>query len=719
MTYVQAFNFMQIILKNIKILLIDKIKSLNIRYVNINFNFIMRHIYYEKKEIPIPEGAHMNRHDGAVRIYVDPTVPRRESPTLVIGKATSSTTMHPNDNFRRLYPALWEEYYGEKTPAHVLHYGMYLTALSAGWRTGLYDALHDAVGPLFGNALMDWAMYSILSRTGVASSFPEVMADQVLFSQRCHSDSWYSDLFCEKISPEDAEKFKDAWLKKVKGYDPGITDAWVAIDGSNTDCDMRGGDLPASGKAKSRRDGTVVGYMYAVDTRNGLPLTYDVFSGNVPDTKALMRMRNRLSRCGVKVRGAILDRLFCERPSIEAVESLGWDWVVMLKSDNHAHRQMMGQAPGLRWNLAHVVDRRGVFGVEGKAPLFSGSDKDSCVCLFYDGANGAERSLRLIEKVFDAEDDIRQQIDKGTEQPVVAAGAEKYLSVSKVDGKWIVERNVAAWQSDLDLKGYYSIASNTIMDARHMHTTYYLRDSCEKAYRTLGSQLGSDVTRVHSDRAILARHLAAFVAQAIRSVAAMDCRRLKLDTGRMLKEMDRLHISLIDSENYACVHDESVRQRKLLKAMGLPTESLDTVVCDINKRNNDAVVSQTHKMPELPVPGERRPRGREAKKINDIRAGKRTPVEEPKQKGKRGRPKGSKKASGTDNGGSGEAKDKSSKTKNQKAQRKQTAEADQPKRKPGRPKGSRNKKTLEREKKQAKRERRKQGTSNQSSHPDG
>ena len=329
---------------------------------------IMSHIYYEKKEIPIPEGGHVNNNDGAVRIYLDPSVPRRKSPTMVIGKATSATTMHPNDNFKLRYPALWSQYYEEKTPVHVLHYGMYLSALSAGCRTGVYDALHAAVGPLHANALMDWSMFTILSRMNAASSFPEVMADQVVFSLQRHGDDWFGDLFRERISPEDAERFKDLWLEKVKAFDPGIEEAWIAIDGSNADCIVRGGDLPAAGKAKSRGDGPVVGYMYAVDSRNGLPLTYEVFCGNVPDTKALQRMRNRLHRMGLRVRGALLDRIFCERPSIEAVESLGWDWVVMLKKDNVAHLAMMSHAGEIRWNLAHVVSSRGVFGVKGAAP---------------------------------------------------------------------------------------------------------------------------------------------------------------------------------------------------------------------------------------------------------------------------------------------------------------------------------------------------------------
>lgn len=89
--------------------------------------------------------------------------------------------------------------------------------------------------------------------------------------------------------------------------------------------------------------------------------------------------------------------------------------------------------------------------------------------------------------------------------------------------------------------------------------------------------------------------------------------------------------------------DESVRQRKLLGAMGLSvTEDLETVTADINRRNNEAVVSQVHRMPEKANPDETRPRGRKAKKLKDIAEGRRPAVESPKPKGKPGRPKGSK-----------------------------------------------------------------------------
>ena len=650
-------------------------------------------------------GAHVNNNDGAVRIYMDPSVQRRKSATKVIGKATSATTMYPNDNFRQLYPALWEEYYNEKSPMHVLHYGMYLSSLSAGERSGVYSAIMDSIGPLYGNAMMDWAMFSIISRTNVAMTFSEVMNDQILFSDKCYSDSWYSDMFCTKIRLEDIERFKDKWLEKVKAYDQGVSEAWIAIDGSNADCDVVNAELPAHGKAKSRRDGTIVGYMYAVDSRNGLPLTYEVFNGNIPDTKALQRMKNRLKRSGIEVRGAIMDRIFCEKPALEAIESLGWDWIVMLKKDTNAHLEMLSRATEVKWNMQNIINRRGVFGVEGAAKLFKSSTSESCVCLYFDGKNGTDRSLKLIDKVFEAEDDIRRQIERGEIPPTIPAGMDKYLSVNLDDDKWIIRRDIPTWQGDVDAKGYYSIASNHRMSAHEMHNTYYLRDSCEKVYSTMGSQLGSDVTRVHSDTAITAKHMATFLAQIIRSIIECDCGGLNLDTSKMLKEMNRLHISLIDSNKYACVHDESVRQRKLLKVMGFSTEDLELVVSEINRRINEVVISPKHKMPVHVDINARRPTGRQAKKLQDIASGKILTQQEEKPKGKPGRPKGAKnkktlekEAELLKNGGNVTQQEKrkpgrpKGSTKNPKSKQK-----DGPKRTPGRPKGSKNKKTLQRE----------------------
>jgi hypothetical protein len=101
----------------------------------------------------------------------------------VIGHATSETMMHPNDLYKYLYPSLWAEYYGDRDlPEHELHAGMYALCLGIGCYTGVYPILHKVYGPLYGNAVMDYAMYSIMDRTDTTQLFPDRMVSGIITS---------------------------------------------------------------------------------------------------------------------------------------------------------------------------------------------------------------------------------------------------------------------------------------------------------------------------------------------------------------------------------------------------------------------------------------------------------------------------------------------------------------------------------------------------------
>ena len=124
----------------------------------------MSHIYWELHEIPRPSGSYINHSDGRVFLMTEDGLGKKKR--KVIGRATSETMMHPNDLFRYLYPALWSEYYGDRNlPEHELHAGMYALSLGIGCSTNLYPILQDVYGPLYSNAIMDYAIYSIMDRT--------------------------------------------------------------------------------------------------------------------------------------------------------------------------------------------------------------------------------------------------------------------------------------------------------------------------------------------------------------------------------------------------------------------------------------------------------------------------------------------------------------------------------------------------------------------------
>lgn len=133
-------------------------------------------IHIDKSEIPIPKGAHINHHDGRVFVYTTLGAVRRNSQQKIIGRAVSDTHMVPNDNFRELFPRLWEEHYGEDViQSKTLGSGLFGLMLGAGYSTMAYPCLLVSIGPEESNAVMDFA-------THILGSEYNAIPNQVTFS---------------------------------------------------------------------------------------------------------------------------------------------------------------------------------------------------------------------------------------------------------------------------------------------------------------------------------------------------------------------------------------------------------------------------------------------------------------------------------------------------------------------------------------------------------
>jgi len=605
----------------------------------------MGHIYWELKEIPLPEDAHINQNDGRVFIFMDDGKNVRSSKRKTIGRATSSTTMHPNDAFRYLYPNLWKEHYGDDNLLeHVIHSGMYALMLGIGYRTSLYPLLVDSYGPLYANAIMDFSMYSIKEKSDVAQTYESSMSGQILFSKKNHSDSWLSDFFRNKMTEEQNYKFRDAWLKRCK--EEGVSKVWISIDGSNNNCEVQKCSLSEKGKAKSGKNVNIVSYIHAVSAEDGSPVTYFVNNGGKVDSKALQKMMLYIKGHDIGIEGVILDRGFCTHDVFELLNNLNCPYVVMLKSDTYAHTKMLEEyGETIRFKVEYAVDGKGLFGISEKKKLFSEHQEEAYVSLYYDGSNGTGRAITLIGKVMKAMADIKDQINKGN-KPAMPDGMGKYISIEEKEGNPLVYCNYDKWQKDVDAKGFCSIASSLELGAAETNRIYHLRDASETQYMIMKSQLGYDVTRVHYTEGVENKHAICFIASIIRAEILKACSKLNLSTNQMIREIDRLELILLPNNIYTAVHDESKRQKELLAEFDIWPVDLNEIAKDYNQRLTTPIISQVHAKPKH---------------------------DESNSKRKRGRPVGS-----------GAKKEKE----------KKNAESV---RKPGRPKGSKNKKTVERE----------------------
>ena len=57
--------------------------------------------------------------------------------------------------------------------------GPYVTMLAIGENIELYNILIDCFGPQYGNAIMDYAMYSIIEHSDVTKDFKPIMANHL------------------------------------------------------------------------------------------------------------------------------------------------------------------------------------------------------------------------------------------------------------------------------------------------------------------------------------------------------------------------------------------------------------------------------------------------------------------------------------------------------------------------------------------------------------
>ena len=656
------------------------------------------HLYDELNEIPVPEFAHPDGY----RVYINYPIGGGQTKKLYIGQYARKAegTFYANENFRLYCPKEWAAAYEkENAPHYQYNVGMYAMTLALSHRTGLYDVIHDAFGPLYGNALMDFAMYSVMERSNVAYRFKPAMEHEVIFSKDRKDDDWLSQLFGSLITGDMIQQFRIQWLRKCA--ERGIRKVWISIDGSNNDCECRTSELPCQTENKSGTNKDAVSYMYAVSAEDGRPVSFFTYYGDEVDSKAFIRMCEFLKSSGMEIQGIILDRGFLTHSVLELAKKQDLQYVVMLKNDTYGHTHMViDHGEEIYWNVEHLAGSDGLFGIsDGPRKIFRNHEDTAYINLYFDAKNGAGRKITFVNKLYKAIREARAMEERG-EEPAVKDGMEPYLRIEKTP----VPENDGAGQDGtgpsgaepsfrivptdlcnkvLYKKGFESIASSVDLGPEEANRIYHLRDSSEKQYMICKSMEGNSVFRTHSTEGICSKSLACFIASVLRREISLACEEAGLKPSIMLSQIERPALALMGNGTYKFINNLKEPLSRLFESVGLSAREFETIAGDVNEREKarGKGVSQYHRTPEEIRTAHRKLKGSMKKdsKTEDVPEqpaeddGAIHPVRHP------GRPRGS----------------KNKKTLAREAAQKLNHE--EPKRKPGRPPGSKNKKTLEKE----------------------
>lgn len=651
----------------------------------------MRKTIDENVIVPIPEKAH-TCSDHRVYIvtksiyYSD--LKYNMDQRLWIGRAINDREMHPNDTYKRNYPDELNKVMHLNLPVYHKRVGVYVTALSIGKCTGLYSDLVKYMGPENANLVMDYAVFSIIMQDNTAKNFEAEMSGRMTFLNTAYSDSWISEKIRNAITDDQVQAFKNAWVSRFDKEK--LKSVWICVDGSNNDCTA---DTPEAekGKAKSHKNINIISFLYAV-TEDGTPVTGQVYRGSRVDSKALVYMINLLKGYNIVPRGFILDRGFCDESCMNLLEENAYQYVIKLKENTLGFQTLLSEyRDTIKFNWDYALGH-GLYGTGKTVKVFvTGKASKHCV-LIWDAKNGGIRTDYLVDGLMETITDAEEAIASGG-FPAIPGKFDKYIQVKEENGaaKLVIHQDLI--QKDMDEKGFFGLICSEETSAREANRIYNLRDSSEKQYAILKSQLGGNTFRMHSMHGITVREVISFVASVIRNEMLKTCRKSfkpAMDTNKAIRELDLITMDLNPAGGYEITNQQSKRQKEILRAFGITEQSLKNAAAFENKRQKKEMFSpiQTLKSADEPAMEEKtvrvkgRPEGSKAKgkgaKSPDFgTTPKRKPGRPRKNTEKQAEPVNLKRGPGRPKGSKNKPKDPEALLK--------------PKRGRGRPKGSKNK----------------------------
>ena len=570
-------------------------------------------VFYDLR-VKIPsERITINRGDNNRVLYVLEApydskkgypVPKR----VTIGRVCkdSTTEMHPTTKFKDLFPNEWSLLKQKPAMPMLKKIGLYCAVKAVDRKTDIIDLTQKAFGFETSQALLDFAMFSILHRSAAASQFTASMSDQMLFSSVCRSDSYYSDLFKTKISESSIIAFKKSWAHKCK--ESGAEKVWLCIDGSNDDCESAGVEIAEKGHAKSHKNINIVSFTYAV-TESGLPVTFDVYRGGLVDSKAMKSIIDFLSEAGICIRGVILDRGYCNAKTLDYLIQNNIPYTIMVKGTPQGVNKIIAEyGEKIKMNTECFIKGTTLFGIQKPFQIFKDFVHQDYLTLFYDYKNAGDRITTLIGHVNKELQRLHEALTNYTENlkkynkrlaaakekkedkpvppelPKVSVSMKKYVYLRHVKESVyepeIIKKNL---QNDINEKGLYNILSSEKLEPKQIADLYTSRTSSEIQYKIIKTELGYGQVRIHYTTSLYAKFALGFIATIIRYQFQCYARGISRNTSDIIRELNLISAIKIN-DVYTHSHTENERQLNFFNFFDCDESLIDECIKEENNR---------------------------------------------------------------------------------------------------------------------------------------
>ncbi len=437
------------------------------------------------------------------------------------------------------------------------------------------------------NAILDFAMFSILHPGSSPQEFEKAMEREAVFSGRLRSGSWYSAFFTKRISEDQNHALRIRRMEHLTAA--GLRKVWLSAG------------APGSGSGAAAR------CIYALDAATGRPATYFPCSGSVPDSQSFEKIYVFLRSFHVEIEGAVLDSRFALPEVLSLVRDRGLKYVIALPGDCPAHLQMLKEhAADIRWRSGCLLEDGDVSGTAAAIKPFSESLAESPACLFFDGEAASRESLDLIRKVQSEKRRIQRAIASG-EEASVPRDLRKYLSISGEGTERTLRMDSAALDGSMSSMGFFSMAvsdgispSDALRLCRMPEASGLGIPVGEEGGSGLGIPVGEEGGSGQAGRAACSpgRLAMLFISGIVRSEFMQACRKYGLSEAQALRSLSEVRLLSSGNDQYEAVRGVPDDALRLLGEFSIDADSLERIAAEYSSRSRADERNPDRRLPD-------------------------------------------------------------------------------------------------------------------------
>ena len=509
----------------------------------------------------------------------------------IIGKLLpgDKSLMYPNEKYQEFFPsAVMPEERQDAYRSCALRIGSYVVIRKVLEEYKIPQMLKRWLKNDSG-LFMDLLSYLIVNEDNAGQYYPDFAFCHPLFSDqmKIYSDVKVSRML-NSISKDQKIGFLDDWNKKRDRKQR----VYISYDSSNKNCQAGDIGLIEYGKAKDEKGLPVFNVGVAFDRNNKVPLFYEEYPGSITDVSQFTCMVDKVKAYKYEKIGFILDRGYFSKDNIRYMDENGYPFVIMIKG-----KKALVSSLVMREKNTFETDRDcnihayHVYGKTVLSKLYEDDTEERNIHIYFNVAKQAAERIRFEQDL----DRMKLKMEKGKGQPGTYTKIYHDLFDLKYDKKgnflsYIEKKDIIREQ--LDLCGYFCIATAEKMTAAEALILYKSRDISEKLFAADKSFIGSRSMRVHSPESLSAKLFLEFVALIVRNriynllkemILRLDANPNYLTVPAAIRELEKIEMVRRNNGRYILDHAVTKKQKVILSSFGLSDENVKQTAAEISQ----------------------------------------------------------------------------------------------------------------------------------------